>query len=153
MEDQDIRTDIRTFYLDSERYNEAEENARMYHYLDSIQDWNPDIILVNDDQATYTLMACNHSLGKTKPVVYSGVNFPNQLLLEQHPNFTGFWDKPDYISTIELIEKLYGSSNILFFKHLRFMGRESFKTIQEEVKGTGRTIRIGLYHQKKNEYP
>lgn len=33
------------------------------------------------------------------------------------------------------------------------MGRESFRTIQEEVKGTGRTIRIGLYHQKKNEYP
>ena len=153
LENQDIRTDIRTFYLDSERYNEAEENARMYHYLDSIQGWNPDIILVNDDQATYTLMACNHSLGKTKPVVYSGVNFPNQLLLEQHPNFTGFWDKPDYITTIELIEKLYGSSNILFFKHLRFMGRESFKTIQEEVKGTGRTIRIGLFHQKKNEYP
>lgn len=153
LEDKNIETDIRTFYLDSERYNEMEENAKMYQYLDSIQAWNPDIILVNDDQATYTLMACNHPLGKTKPVVYSGVNFPNQSLLEQHPNFTGFWDKPDYITTIKLIEKLYGSSNILFFRHPRFMGRESFKTIQEEVKGTGRTIRIGLFHQKKNEYP
>lgn len=60
-----INTDVRTFYLDSERYNEAEENARMYQYLDSIKHWNPDIILVNDDQATYTLMACNHPLGKT----------------------------------------------------------------------------------------
>lgn len=33
------------------------------------------------------------------------------------------------------------------------MSRESFRTIQEEVKGTGRALRIGLYHQKRNEYP
>lgn len=153
LKEKNINTDVRTFYLDSERYNEAEENTKMYQYLDSIQQWNPDIILVNDDQATYTLMACNHPLGKTKPVVFSGVNFPNFPLLDQHPNFCGFWDKPDYIATIKLIEHLYGPSNILFFKHARFMGRESFRTIQEEVKGTGRTIRIGLFHQKKNEYP
>lgn len=125
----------------------------MYHYLDSIKNWNPDIILVNDDQATYTLMACNHPLGKTKPVVFSGVNFPNWSLLEQHPNITGFWDKPNYMKTIELIEKLYGPSNILFFKNPRFMSRESFRIIQEEIKDTGRSLRIGLYHQKRNEYP
>ena len=125
----------------------------MFHYLDSIRNWDPDIILSNDDQATYTLMACNHPLGKNKPVVFSGVNFPNWDLLEQHPNVTGFWDKPNYLKTIELIEKLYGPSKILFFKNARFMSRESFRTIQEEVKGTGRALRIGLYHQKRNEYP
>lgn len=147
-----IKTDICTFYLDCERYGEKQENERMYHFLDSIKQWNPDLILVNDDQATYTLMACGHPLGKEKPVIFSGVNFPNWELLDQYPNVTGFWDKPDYLKTIELIEKLYGPSNILFFKHSRFMGRESFKTIQNEVKGTGRTIRIGLYHQKRNDY-
>uniref|UniRef100_UPI0024306182 sensor histidine kinase n=1 Tax=Parabacteroides goldsteinii TaxID=328812 RepID=UPI0024306182 len=147
------RGNIKTFYLDCERYNEKEENERMFHYLDSIRNWDPDIILSNDDQATYTLMACNHPLGKNKPVVFSGVNFPNWDLLEQHPNVTGFWDKPNYLKTIELIEKLYGPSKILFFKNARFMSRESFRTIQEEVKGTGRALRIGLYHQKRNEYP
>ena len=153
LEKKDIQTNIKTFYLDCERYNEKEENERMFHYLDSIQSWDPDIILSNDDQATYTLMACNHPLGKNKPVVFSGVNFPNWDLLEQHPNVTGFWDKPNYLKTIELIEKLYGPSKILFFKNARFMSRESFRTIQEEVKGTDRALRIGLYHQKRNEYP
>lgn len=153
LEKKDIQTNIKTFYLDCERYNEKEENKRMFHYLDSIRSWDPDIILSNDDQATYTLMACNHPLGKNKPVVFSGVNFPNWDLLEQHPNVTGFWDKPNYLKTIELIEKLYGPSKILFFKNARFMSRESFRTIQEEVKGTGRALRIGLYHQKRNEYP
>ena len=149
----DILVNMKTFFLDCERYNEQEENTRMYHYLDSINSWDPDIILVNDDQATYTLMACGHPLGKTKPVVFSAVNFPNWALLEQHLNFTVFWDKPNYLKTIELIEKLYGASNILFFKNARFMSRESFKTIQEEIRGTGRSLRIGLYHQKRNEYP
>ena len=153
LEKKDIQTNIKTFYLDCKRYNEKEENERMFHYLDSIQSWDPDIILSNDDQATYTLMACNHPLGKNKPVVFSGVNFPNWDLLELHPNVTGFWDKPNYLKTIELIEKLYGPSKILFFKNARFMSRESFRTIQEEVKGTGRALRIGLYHQKRNEYP
>lgn len=153
LEKKNILTNIKTFYLDCERYNEKEENERMFHYLDSIRSWDPDIILSNDDQATYTLMACNHPLGKNKPVVFSGVNFPNWDLLEQHPNVTGFWDKPNYLKTIELIEKLYGPSKILFFKNARFMSRESFRTIQEEVKGTGRALRIGLYHQKRNEYP
>lgn len=153
LEKKDIQTNIKTFYLDCERYNEKEENERMFHYLDSIRSWDPDIILSNDDQATYTLMACNHPLGKNKPVVFSGVNFPNWDLLEQHPNVTGFWDRPNYLKTIELIEKLYGPSKILFFKNARFMSRESFRTIQEEVKGTGRALRIGLYHQKRNEYP
>lgn len=153
LEKKNIQTNIKTFYLDCERYNEKEENERMFHYLDSIQSWDPDIILSNDDQATYTLMACNHPLGKNKPVVFSGVNFPNWDLLELHPNVTGFWDKPNYLKTIELIEKLYGPSKILFFKNARFMSRESFRTIQEEVKGTGRALRIGLYHQKRNEYP
>ncbi len=153
LEKKNIQTNIKTFYLDCERYNEKEENERMFHYLDSIRNWDPDIILSNDDQATYTLMACNHPLGKNKPVVFSGVNFPNWDLLEQHPNVTGFWDKPNYLKTIELIEKLYGPSKILFFKNARFMSRESFRTIQEEVKGTDRALRIGLYHQKRNEYP
>ncbi|WP_288736241.1 ATP-binding protein [uncultured Parabacteroides sp.] len=153
LEKKDIQTNIKTFYLDCERYNEKEENERMFHYLDSIQSWDPDIILSNDDQATYTLMACNHPLGKNKPVVFSGVNFPNWDLLELHPNVTGFWDKPNYLKTIELIEKLYGPSKILFFKNARFMSRESFRIIQEEEKGTGRALRIGLYHQKRNEYP
>ena len=153
LEKKNILTNIKTFYLDCERYNEKEENERMFHYLDSIRNWDPDIILSNDDQATYTLMACNHPLGKNKPVVFSGVNFPNWDLLEQHPNVTGFWDKPNYLKTIELIEKLYGPSKILFFKNARFMSRESFMTIQEVVKGTDRALRIGLYHQKRNEYP
>lgn len=49
---QGVRTELSFFYLDCERYNEKEEINRMNHFLDSIAGWHPDIILLNDDQAT-----------------------------------------------------------------------------------------------------
>ena len=125
LEEEQIYSSIHTFYLDCERYNATDEEARMYSFLDTLS-FKPDIIISNDDQATYTLMACNHPLGKTIPVVFSGVNFPNWELLEQHPNFTGYWDKPEYLKNIQLIEKLYGRSKILIFKTKEVIGRKAF---------------------------
>ena len=52
-----IQTSVRTFYLDCERYIAKDEEARMYNFLDSLGNWTTDIILVNGDQATYTLMS------------------------------------------------------------------------------------------------
>lgn len=49
-----IYPELHTFYLDCEGYLDKEERKRMYNYLDSIAPLRPDIILVNDDQATYS---------------------------------------------------------------------------------------------------
>lgn len=148
-----IPTDIRTFYLDSERYNASDEESRLYQHLNSLQKWEPDIILANDDPATYSLMACEHPLGKKIPVVFSGVNFPNWELLKTHPNFTGFWDKPEYVATLRLIEKLYGKSNILIFRTRLFLGVKAFEALQENVKDQGFNIYNGLYTNRRDNQP
>lgn len=57
---QKINPKIHTFYLDCEQYLDSAEIARMYNYIDSIKEIKPDIILVNDDQACYSLLACGH---------------------------------------------------------------------------------------------
>ncbi|RHJ86536.1 two-component sensor histidine kinase [Parabacteroides sp. AM08-6] len=148
-----IQTSVRTFYLDCERYIAKDEEARMYNFLDSLGNWTPDIILVNGDQATYTLMACGHPLGKSTPVVFSGVNFPNWPLLKKHPNVTGFWDKPDYKATIRLIEKLYGKSRILFFNDLRLIGKLAYNAVVEDVKNSGMSLYDGMYNPDSNKQP
>ena len=147
LEEEQIYSSIHTFYLDCERYNATDEEARMYSFLDTLS-FKPDIIISNDDQATYTLMACNHPLGKTIPVVFSGVNFPNWELLEQHPNFTGYWDKPEYLKNIQLIEKLYGRSKILIFKTKEFIGRKAFETLMDNIQGHGIAVYEGLYQTR-----
>ena len=53
-----VNADIRTLYLDCESYKEETELKRMRYLLDSVSgDWRPEVILVNEDQATYS-MSC-----------------------------------------------------------------------------------------------
>ena len=51
LEEKQIYSSIHTFYLDCERYNATDEEARMYSFLDTLS-FKPDIIISNDDQAT-----------------------------------------------------------------------------------------------------
>lgn len=149
LKEQNINITTQTFYLDSEKYNAHDEEERMYKFLDSIQSWKPDLILVNDDQATYSLMACNHPLIKNSPVIFSAVNFPNWEMLKKYPNVRGFWDKPDYLTNIRLIEKLYGSSSrILLFRTPVFLGKQAFASMQDQLKNSRVSIRDGLYKTK-----
>ena len=89
-----IQANIQIFYLDCDAYDKDGEIQRINNYLDTIS-MKPDIILVTDDQATYSLLASKHSIVKTTPVVFSGVNFPNWDLLEQYSTVTGIWDNPN----------------------------------------------------------
>ena len=101
-----IKTDIKTFYLDCEKYREQEEIDRINLFLNSISNWHPDIILVNEDQATYSLLKTEHKLAKSTPIVFAGVNYPNWDLIQKYPNVTGLHDKIDIIKNLEVMEEL-----------------------------------------------
>lgn len=143
-----IDVSIRTFYLDSEQYLAREEEERIFNFLESSAGWKPNIILVNDDQATYSLIACNHPLVKKLPILFSAVNFPNWGKLKEYPNVRGFWDKPDYKTNIRLIEKLYGKSKILFSKNDQFIGKVAFESIQKQLSNSNILIHDGLYETR-----
>lgn len=104
--DKRIDAEIRTFYLDCEYYLEEPELHRMSTMLDTMSLWKPDIILVNEDQATYSLLKCGHPLVKQVPIVFAGVNYPNWELVRQYPNVTGFHDKIDFKKNIDAIESI-----------------------------------------------
>lgn len=67
--------------------------------MDSIAKWKPEIILVNDDQTTYSLLKSHNPILKEIPIVFSGVNYPNWELIKQYDNVTGFEDKIDFSKT------------------------------------------------------
>ena len=91
---QNHNIELHFFYLDCDSYNESDEKTRIYNFLDTRQNWHPEVILVYDDQATYSLFACQHPFVKEVPVVFAGVNFPNWNIIKQYPNVTGLWDRP-----------------------------------------------------------
>lgn len=110
-----INADIRTVYLDCESYQAEPELKRMASLLDSVsRGWQPEVILVNEDQATFSLMKCGSPLAKKVPVVFAGVNYPNKKLLKEHPNVTGLHDKIDFVRNIELTKEIFGDNVRLF---------------------------------------
>ena len=134
---QNIKADIKTFYLDCDSYLEKDELLRMYGFLDTIAGWAPEAILVYDDQATYSLMACQHPVAKQIPVVFAGVNFPNWKLLKQYPNITGFWDKPEYLKTIHFIEVLFGPRRLHFWTDNTYLGHQATLSLLKDLHTVG----------------
>ena len=130
-----IPASIFTFYLNCEAYQSLEEKQRIYTELNTLSLWKPDIIIVNDDQATYSLLACEHPLLDSVPIVFTGVNYPNIPLIQKYPNVSGFWDKPDYRKNVELIERIMGKCVIVRVSDSTALDKKILKDMDEQIKG------------------
>ena len=106
-----------------------------------------DLIAVLDDQATYSVMACGNPYVRQVPVVFSGVNYPNQELLAQYPNITGYIDKPDYLTTCRMIERIMGKVRIHILNGRTVLDRLIRKDLSEQCKGS----EIALHQWKRQE--
>lgn len=153
-----VDADIRIVYLDCEAFQEEPELKYMYHLLDSVSDgWEPDIILVNDDQAAYSLFKCCHPLAKEIPVVFGGVNYPNWELLKEYPNVTGFHDWMDLMKNIRLGAKLFGEDVELFtVLDSTYIDRQIRADIENQLKDEKVTCMVGYSgtpREKRLHYP
>ncbi len=133
----EVDADVRTLYLDCEAYQEKEELLRMYSLLDEVsKDWKPEVILVNEDQATYSLLKCGHPLVKEVPIVFGGVNYPNWSLIKQYPNVTGFRDKIDFMENIEVVKELFGKRTHLFtLIDTTYLDKQIRQDAREQLEG------------------
>lgn len=116
---QNINPHIYPFYLEGLHYyqngmlnTDSLNVSKMWQFLDSIEKIQPDIVLLNDDQAYQAFLKCNHPFAKEIPVVFAGVNYPDWTLHTQYPNMTGFHDKHDFIKNIHFINALMGQVSI-----------------------------------------
>ena len=153
-----VNADIRIVYLDCESFQEEPELKYMYHLLDSVSDgWEPEVILVNDDQAAYSLFKCCHPLVKEIPVVFGGVNYPNWELLKEYPNVTGFHDQMDLMKNIRLGAKLFGEDVELFtVLDSTYIDRQIRADIENQLKDEKVTCMVGYSgtpREKRLHYP
>ena len=132
---QNIQAKLHFFYLDCEQYREKDECKRMYDYIDSIQSIEPDLILVNDDQATYSLLKCAHPFIRQIPIVFGGVNFPNWNLIKKYPNLTGYWSQPDFLKNRSMVERLFGKSRIQVFADQTYLGNKTLEEMKRQLAG------------------
>jgi len=142
-----LQCKIKSYYLNCEKYNSIDEERRISRFIDDSSVWGADLIAVLDDQATYSLMACNHPKVREIPVVFSGVNYPNMELLQQYPNVTGYIDKPDYLKTCQMIERIMGKVCIHVIKGGTFLDRIIWQDLEEQCGGHNINIRDRVNEQ------
>lgn len=136
-----LQCEIKSYYLNCEKYGSTDEERRISGFIDDSSIWGADLIAVLDDQATYSLMACNHPKIRKIPVVFSGVNYPNMELLQQYPNVTGYIDKPDYLKTCQMIERIIGKVCIHVIKGGTFLDKIIWKDLEKQCTGHNINIR------------
>ena len=144
-----IESDLRIVYLDCENHQSHREIAKIKGILDSAATWKPEIILVNEDQATYSLLKSNHRLARETPIVFGGVNYPDWNLIGQYPNVTGFHDKIDFKANIDMARNIL-KSNIDFFTIIdsTFIDMKLRADFSEQIKNE----KIKAMNNNKNLY-
>ena len=136
---QGVVVDIRMLYLNSEIYWPHEKNAIIRKFLNDNASWKPEVLLVNDDQALFSLVNSNNKRSHKIPIIFAGVNYmPWQSMRKfNYTNIAGFHDEPDLKKNIELIERLSGKSVIdINFDQTSDYGALVCENIYRQLKGS-----------------
>ncbi|WP_106827876.1 ABC transporter substrate binding protein [Parabacteroides pacaensis] len=141
-----ISTSIRTFYLNCEYLIADEEISALTNLLNEYENNAPDLILVCDDQATYSLLKTEHPFTYSVPIVFSGVDYPNYPLINLHPNVTGFITEPDFLKCYELIQALYPDTKIILNINSSFLGRQAAKKYEEQIHKRQKNIPLSIHN-------
>lgn len=129
--------------MDCEGLDGPEEVNFLKNMLDTIQ--TPDLILVCDDQATFSLLVTEHELTHTVPIVFSGVDYFNQDLLKGHDNITGYTTKPDYKKCCQLIQTLYPDINaIVLDVDNTYLGRTAAGEFRKQVPEISDSVNLDV---------
>lgn len=141
-----MRCEFREYFLNCDELEAAPEEERASLFIDDLVFWGADLIAVLDDQAAYSLMACHNPRLRQIPVVFSGVNYPNEEMLKLYPNVTGYADTPDYLHTIQMVERIMGKSRICVMNGRTYLDRIIWKSLNEQCAGQGYEILAGNLH-------
>lgn len=110
-----VKAQLHHIYLNSSHQNATTiDEGLMLPYLDSLQIWKPDIVLVNDDAALNWAFQTQHKdIFKNTPVVFAGINALNEEQVALYKNFTGFEDRIDLQENLRLIQQLTGDLRVM----------------------------------------
>lgn len=129
-----IQATVYSFFLDCEQFSLKQQKQKIFMKLNELSSWKPDIILVNDDPALNALIESGHPAVKSVPVVFMGINYPNVPLLEKYSNITGFYDKPDYRTNIQLIERLIGNCIVIRVTDETLQDQQILEEMNRQIK-------------------
>lgn len=145
---QGVYCKFKEYYLNCDEFVEADKEKIASRFIDDFTEWGADLVAVLDDQATYSLMACGNPKLSRLPVVFGGVNYPDEKMLSQYPNVTGYADAPDYFRTIDMLERIMGKSRICVINGQTVLDRLIWTDLNEQFAEKGFNICEGNFNQR-----
>lgn len=128
-----LKAEIDTYYLNARLLNAQEELDSLNSLCDKYSKRTLDLIIVFDDEATYSLLATKHPVTFSIPIIFSGVDYPNQELLGNHKNVTGIADKQDFTQLLDLIAGIYPNRRTIYYlTDQTILGKLSYNQFKTE---------------------
>lgn len=125
------------FYLDCNRYNQADELENMGSYLETIKGKPIDLILTIGDQSAFALLSTRHQILSSIPVVACNVHFPDEKLVGEYESRKVYVlrDRPDFRRNMDFIKSLqpHASMEILYNTDFTALGHKSFDLLTHIV--------------------
>jgi PAS domain S-box-containing protein len=101
-------------YMDTKRYHKDDDLELINRFLIDKYSQQPiDLILTSDDYAFQFVKKWQKQTGSRIPVVFSGLNYFEPVMIEDFPNFTGIIEKGDILENIRVMERLHPEADTL----------------------------------------
>ena len=121
-------------YLDCERCNHSEELEFMKNVMNHIPPGKePDLIIPVGDQATYSLLITHHPLVHKIPVMFLGVEFPNQNLLNSYDNLTGVTDSLIVLENLKVVREILGKRHVFTMMERRVLDKKMLDECNKQL--------------------
>lgn len=131
--DESVDVNITTEYLNSRFWNWASDEEFMRRICQRAADRGTDLIVTANDEAFYCLLACGDALPKKVPIVFFGVNFPDDETMEAFDNITGFTYEQDYQKLFETAKYVFPErTNVILISEDTLLGWYGVKGFKEK---------------------
>ena len=137
-----VKADLDVAYMDCEIKTSDEEVNFLRKLVDSYSGKQLDLIIVCDDQATFSLLETQHPETYRIPIVFCGVDYFNPELMKGHSNVTGFILHHDFTQTVNLAKKLFNTNKIYYLTDSTFLGRRFKSDFEYQMKQANDSIEI-----------
>lgn len=133
---ENVSAEIEYFYLFCDRYNSEDEIKRLDSVVNTYRGRQLDLIVVNGDQATYSLLSTMNPLLKKTPVVFGAVRYPNWKLLAKYApygNVTGLHDSMDVVRNMEFAKEVTGRGSVITQIDDSYIDRQTIAFVDSQL--------------------
>ncbi|TCO92043.1 PAS domain S-box-containing protein [Bacteroides heparinolyticus] len=104
---ENVKADVTVEYLNADYWRYVSECAIMRRICERARQRRTDLIVTAGDEAFYGLMKCGDSLGYQLPVVVMAVKYPNEELMRNLPNVSGFTAEIDFRKLLDEMKRIF----------------------------------------------